>query len=158
MLEYEFWWYQLQASKIYYNKSRVEGRASMADMVYIPRYRPRRTMGAQGQPDWGTIFFADIDFCGATGPLGCDMSCLVVTIKGNAAWATRYMNTKIWTSRSLKWFPRKTEVEQPSSSQLVYFPYMQFAWKYYKAWFQRLWLGSGLQFNVCTTEGFSCLV
>jgi hypothetical protein len=48
------------------------------DMLHIPRYQPRRTMGAEGQPDCCKIFFADITLCGASGPLGRDMSCLVI--------------------------------------------------------------------------------
>ena len=35
-------------------------------------------MGAEGQPDCCKIFFADITLCGASGPLGRDMSCLVI--------------------------------------------------------------------------------
>ena len=50
----------------------------LTDMVYIPKYQLRRTMGAEGKPDCCTVFFADATLRGSAGPLGSDMSCLVI--------------------------------------------------------------------------------
>jgi hypothetical protein len=75
----------------------------------------------------------------------------VVTCHANTNLYYIYISTRTYKyvqNKLLHWShdcdmaPVETKVEQPSSSQLVFFPYLQFVWRHYAAIFKRLSLGA----------------
>jgi hypothetical protein len=102
-------------------------------------------MGAVRQPHCGQIcliMFGGLCVeCSSCSDLSCKHQPILYIYISTRTY--KYVQNKLlhW-SHDCDMAPVETKVEQPSSSQLVFFPYLQFVWRHYAAIFKRLSLGA----------------